>query len=64
MGGVSVATYAAFGLIHWPLALLMAVGAAAGGVFGARLSYRLPSWLHRSGIVVIGGLMTVVMFNR
>lgn len=64
MGGVSVATYAAFGVINWPLALIMAIGAAAGGLLGARLSYRLPPWLHRGGIVVIGVVMTILMFNR
>lgn len=61
---ISVATYAAFGLIHWPLALLMAAGAMIGGWLGASFGYRIaPAW-HRAGIVVIGLAMTALMFLR
>lgn len=61
---ISVATYAVFGLIHWPLALLMATGAVIGGWLGAALGDAInPRW-HRTGIVVIGIAMTAAMFWR
>lgn len=61
---ISVATYAAFGLIHWPLAILMASGAVIGGWLGAALGDRInPRW-HRTGIVIIGIAMTAAMFCR
>ena len=59
---ISVATYAAFGLVHWPLAALMATGALIGGWFGAAAGDAIaPRW-HRIGIVAIGAVMTALMF--
>jgi hypothetical protein len=61
---ISVTVYALFGLIDWPLALLMATGAMLGGWIGASFGYRIaPQW-HRAGIVLIGLVMTVAMFMR
>jgi len=61
---ISVTIYAIFGLIHWPLAVLMATGAMLGGWIGASFGYKIaPGW-HRTGIVVIGVVMTVLMFLR
>ena len=61
---ISVSVYAIFGLIDWPLAALMASGAMLGGWIGAAFGYRIaPRW-HRIGIVVIGSIMTVLMFLR
>ncbi|MES1923994.1 sulfite exporter TauE/SafE family protein [Salinisphaera sp. T31B1] len=61
---ISVTVYALFGLIHWPLAVLMAAGAMLGGWMGAAFGYRIaPGW-HRIGIVVIGTIMTGLMFLR
>ena len=61
---ISVAIYALFGLIHWPLAVLMASGAMLGGWIGASFGYKIaPTW-HRAGIVVIGVVMTILMFLR
>lgn len=61
---ISVITYAAFGLVHWPLAALMASGALIGGWLGAATGDAInPRW-HRLGIVLIGAAMTVVMFWR
>lgn len=61
---ISVATYAVFGLIDWPLALLMATGAVGGGWLGAALGDAIkPRW-HRVGIVMIGVAMTAAMFWR
>ncbi|WP_348765570.1 sulfite exporter TauE/SafE family protein [uncultured Salinisphaera sp.] len=61
---ISVSVYAAFGLIDWPLAALMAGGAMLGGWIGAAFGYHIaPRW-HRIGIVAIGSIMTVLMFMR
>ncbi|MDA3919687.1 MAG: sulfite exporter TauE/SafE family protein [Salinisphaera sp.] len=61
---ISVATYAFFGLVHWPIALMMALGATTGGWLGASMGQRInPRW-HRIGIVVIGLTMTAAMFWR
>lgn len=64
MGSISVAIYACFGLIDWPLGILMALGTLLGGWLGARLSYQIPAHLHRFGIVIVGMTMTAVMFYR
>jgi len=61
---LSVATYAVFGLIHWPLAILMATGAVIGGWVGAAFGDSIdPRW-HRIGIVLVGLAMTIAMFWR
>ncbi|MES1936752.1 sulfite exporter TauE/SafE family protein [Salinisphaera hydrothermalis] len=61
---ISVLVYAAFGLVHWPLAALMAGGALIGGWLGAATGHAIdPRW-HRIGIVVIGVVMTALMFGR
>ena len=40
--------------VNWPVALLIAVGATAGGVLGARIGRRLSSRALRALIVVVG----------
>jgi uncharacterized membrane protein YfcA len=40
--------------IAWAPALLIAVGATAGGVLGARIGRRLPPGVLRAVIVVVG----------
>ncbi|MGN8159651.1 sulfite exporter TauE/SafE family protein [Salinisphaera sp. RV14] len=61
---ISVITYAAFGLVHWRLAALMATGALIGGWVGAAAGDTInPRW-HRIGIVAIGAAMTALMFWR
>lgn len=61
---ISVSTYAAFGLIQWPIAALMALGAITGGWAGAALGHVIsPTW-HRVGIIVIGLTMAAALFLR
>jgi len=51
---VAVAIFAFSGIVNWPVALAMAVGAAAGGLIGARLAQRVGQvWVRRS-IIAIG----------
>jgi uncharacterized membrane protein YfcA len=40
--------------VDWTVVLLIAIGATAGGVVGARVGRRLPPWLMRALIVVVG----------
>ena len=49
------------GLVVWQDSLIMAVGALAGGYFGARMAVRVgQSWV-RKGVVVIGFVIFVIM---
>jgi uncharacterized membrane protein YfcA len=51
---VAAATFAFSGLVSWPVAGAMAVGATVGGYGGSRLAQRVPqSWVRQS-IIVIG----------
>jgi uncharacterized protein len=42
------------GSVDWKVVALIAAGATAGGVVGARFGRRLPPWLMRTLIVVVG----------
>lgn len=61
---VSITVYALAGVVHWPLAALMALGAIVGSYSGASFGYRIdPRW-HRAGVVIIGLVMSALMFLR
>jgi len=51
---VAAATFAFSGLVSWPVAVAMALGAAAGGYGGSRLAQRVPQAWVRQAIIVIG----------
>jgi uncharacterized membrane protein YfcA len=50
------------GAVDWPAALVLAVGAIAGGYGGARLARRIGQKKARAAVVVIGLLVTAVLF--
>lgn len=51
---VAVLIFAVSGIVDWPVAITMAIGAAAGGVIGARLAQRVgQAWVRRA-IIAIG----------
>lgn len=52
------------GLVVWPHALLMAVGAIAGGYFGARAARRLGRTFVRRAVVAIGFAIGLLMLWR
>jgi len=60
INGVAVAIFAATGLIQWPVAALMAVGASLGGYLGATFARRIPSGGVRVAVVVIGFTVAAV----
>lgn len=64
IGAISVATFAAAGLVLWPQALVMMAGTTLGGYYGAALAKRIPGKLMKWCITVIGLLMSLIFFLR
>jgi uncharacterized membrane protein YfcA len=61
INSTAVLIFSLKGLVVWQDSLIMAVGALAGGYFGARMAVRVgPSWV-RKGVVVIGFVIFIVM---
>lgn len=54
MNFVAAAAFAASGLVNWPVALAMGVGATAGGYAGSGLAQRVSQATVRRAIAVIG----------
>jgi uncharacterized membrane protein YfcA len=54
MNFVAVVIFAASGIVNWPVAGAMAVGATAGGISGSLLAQRVGQEWVRRAIVVIG----------
>jgi uncharacterized membrane protein YfcA len=52
------------GLVIWPLALVMAVGALAGGAAGGRIAGRLNPALLRWTVVIIGLAVGILFLLR
>ena len=61
---VAAAWFVASGLIDWPRAGVMTVGALAGYFAGAHWSQRIPQSATRRVITVIGFTISAVMFYR
>ena len=62
--GIAVVVFVVSHAVYWPQALLMIVGAALGGYFGARYSLRLPPNYVRWFVIAIGTVMTTYFFVR
>lgn len=62
INGVASAWFIIRGVVNWPLALLMMVGAIAGGWIGAGFARRIGKEKARVAVVVIGLGITVVLF--
>jgi hypothetical protein len=62
--GVAVIVFIVWHAVYWPQALVMIIGAALGGYFGARYSLRLPPNYVRWFVIVIGTVMTTYFFVR
>ena len=61
INSTAVLIFSLKGLVVWQDSLVMAVGALAGGYFGARMAVRVgQSWVRR-GVVVIGFVIFIVM---
>jgi uncharacterized membrane protein YfcA len=64
VNGTAVIPFAIAHAIVWPAALIMAIGAVAGGYGGARIIRRLPPIAVRIIVIAIGGGMSAYFFVR
>lgn len=64
VNGIAVATFVATGLIAWLPALIMTIGAIAGGYGGAAIARRIDARRVRIAVVVISIGLTVWFFMR
>jgi hypothetical protein len=64
INGVAVVTFIWYGQVAWPHALLMIVGAVAGGYGGAHYAMKLPPALVRGFVLCVGFGMTIYFFVR
>ena len=64
INGVATVTFIATGAIAWPQAVVMTLGAFAGGYGGAHYAQKLPqSWI-RGFVIFVGAAMTIYFFIR
>jgi uncharacterized membrane protein YfcA len=61
INSIAVVSFAYAGLVVWHDALVMAVGALAGGYFGASMAVRIGQLWVRRGVIVIGLVIFVAM---
>jgi uncharacterized membrane protein YfcA len=61
---VGVLVFAFSGRVDWPVALVLAVAAWVGGLFGVRVARVLPASRLRAAIVVLGLVVAVVLLVR
>jgi uncharacterized protein len=54
MNAVASISFALSGIVDWPIALSMAIGAMAGGYIGSRGAQRIPQRYVRGAVAVIG----------
>jgi uncharacterized membrane protein YfcA len=64
INGIAVVTFIVAGAIYWPEALVMIVGAIAGGYGGAAAARKLPPEAVRWFVIAVGLIMTVVFFIK
>lgn len=64
MNVAAVVTFVIAGLVAWPQALVLMVGAIAGGAAGIVAARRVPALWVRVFVVVAGLALTVVFFLR
>ncbi|WP_292899079.1 MULTISPECIES: sulfite exporter TauE/SafE family protein [unclassified Nitratireductor] len=64
LSAISVATFALAGIVAWPQALVMMVGATIGGYAGAPLARALPASVVRAVVIIVGTVMSLIFFAR
>ena len=64
INGIAVVPFVIAGVINWPIALLMAVFAMAGGYAGARFFRKVPSRITRAVVLAIGVGMSAYFFVK
>jgi len=61
INSIAVLSFAWAGLVVWHDALVMAVGALAGGYFGASMAVRIGQLWVRRGVILIGFVIFIAM---
>jgi uncharacterized protein len=61
---LAAGTFAFSGLVSWPVAAAMAIGATAGGYGGSRIAQRVPQARIRQAIIVIGLASSLWLVTR
>jgi uncharacterized membrane protein YfcA len=64
VNGVALVVFISQGLIIWNLAIWMGLGAILGGYFAARISKRINQNILRWTVIVIGLIVSAVLFIR
>ena len=64
INGAAVVTFIAAGSVLWPQALVMLVGAVAGGYGGAYFAQKIDPQVVRRFVIAVGICMTVYFFVR
>ena len=62
INGVAALYFISRGAVNWPAALVMALGALAGGYSGARLARRMGRDKARGAVIFIGLLVAAILF--
>jgi hypothetical protein len=64
INGVAVITFIVAGVVNWPAALVMIVGAVVGGYGGAIAAQRVEQVWVRRFVVGVGAILTIYFFNK
>jgi uncharacterized membrane protein YfcA len=64
INGVATVYFVWQGMVQWPYALVMAVGAIAGGIWGAALARRVGPRAVRRTVIVVGFSMAISLLFR
>ncbi len=64
LSAISVATFAAAGIVAWPQAVVMMLAAVVGGYLGAPIARALPARFVRGLVIGVGAAMSAIFFAR
>lgn len=64
INGMALVMFIAARVIYWPQAVVMLLGSAIGGYFGAHYGRRLPPNVVRIFVIVVGAGMTIYFFLK
>jgi uncharacterized protein len=64
INGVATITFIVTGAIAWPQAIVMTLGALAGGYGAAHYAQKLPQAWIRAFVILVGAAMTIYFFVR
>lgn len=64
INGIAALYFIAAGMVDWPSALVMMVGAIAGGYLGAGVARRIGRVAVKRSVIVIGLSLAVILFVR